>query len=538
MRLLTSIPFENGIFVTDLKAGTKSRMLESGLGCVRWLKLSQAGALLAASDNEIGLYDLAANRPVYFFSKRDAEFEVVCDWSCGAMDISGETGHAVIALKPGIACLWRDYAIGRSQYIYLAGHDYSEAWKHKRRHQAALEAAKSHFQRGETRLSLCCLRSARNVPGYSFDTETVAAWREFGANEEKVGIRRLKKVATYNRTGELKYDSICGIGALHPSGDTVVFSSEGLPYSDPAGVVLPGSLRVLSWDVDKSSLDQHGCGWLKESQPDEIACCVNGGYDYVFFVSGRQRYVIGMDFANGGIIELDRGDFSYNYGSRCSIAVSASAEWVATCRYQERVEDGQPIISLWRMATKERVLTEFDCGAKQAYNIAFCRIGSREFLVAGCDNGLAMFAVLGAGNPRIVGGEHEYRMVVTSSCQTVVAAASWIVSRVIATTIEIYSATRGFVFLRQICFDGNLLGMRLTKNGDLLVVLTSDHLRVYSVVDGLMVYEIDLDIDGVTRLSDFSLNESRIAIVGHKTISVYEFDWEYYLSEIGEATVL
>jgi hypothetical protein len=123
-------------------------------------------------------------------------------------------------------------------------------------------------------------------------------------------------------------------------------------------------------------------------------------------------------------------------------------------------------------------------------------------------------------------------MLTCSQCREFIAAASWSrpTGAELIRTIEIFATAGNLTLIRSIIIESEINGMRLTKNGEILVVLCHCRLKVYLVSSGDLAFEVMIETDRHSSLSDFSEDESRITVIGYNKIDIYELDWKYRLA--------
>ena len=122
-------------------------------------------------------------------------------------------------------------------------------------------------------------------------------------------------------------------------------------------------------------------------------------------------------------------------------------------------------------------------------------------------------------------------MLACSQCRQFIAAASWSwpSEGKLTTIIEIYATVADFTLIQSNNIGTGIKGMRLTKNGDILIVLCDGILKTYLVSSGALAFEMQINTDPLSSLSDLSEDESKISVIGYDKMDLYELDWEHRL---------
>lgn len=535
MCLITSIPWECGLVSINLTTGEKEVIKIKELGVVSEIKSKNGqSAMLIQSVVEkddddhvqIGIYNLESEKctAILFRSGENQKSLFGID-DCGLADIGRATGHAVIEMTPGVVFMWRNFDGNRAPFIYSNCHTYNESREKKIQYDRLIRASKEHHQYGENKIAFSCIRKAREIPEYEFAAESMNLWRLVSSEFEKSGVRHIARIASYRRPAESAHDTINKIGALHSKGEMLTFVSTTPDF----GEGIPEQFRVFLWNLATGNIRCLFQDSSSEYKTDRISFRDIGSNAFVFLGSGCRRYAICIDVRDSTIKKFDRGDHLYNHLELSSISISNDGEWLALGAGREEKLANSPPVGIWSITTQTSLPFIFDPKTYSAFDVCFCKHHGKESLVIACNLGIQICSVGDRNPPQIVGRDENYRMLACSKCRQFIAAASWLwlSGGKLTTIVEIYATEVDFKLIRSITIDSEIKGMKLTKNGDILVVLCHGILKLYHVKSGDLVFESRINTDQLSSLTEISEDEGRIAVIGYDKIEVYEFDWEH-----------
>ena len=537
MYLLTSIPWECGIVATDLVTGDQQTINIRELGVVQSIQANDGQTVILVQSStekdgddyeQVGIYDLETNKCTAILFRRSANHIGLFGANvCGHTDIGRTTGHVLIEMASGVFFLWRSFKGHRAQYLYSNSHTYNESREQKIHYDKLIRVAEENYRFGNKEMALSCIREAREIPGYAFTSEAMNLWHLLSSDFEKSGVRRMVRIATYRRPEEAEYDTINKIGALHSNGEMLAFVS----ITPDLGEGIPEQFRVFLWNLTTGNIRCLFEDSTSYHKTDRISFRDINTNAFVFLGSGCSRYVICLDVRDSTITKFDRGDHLFNHMEHSSISISNDGEWLALGAARDKKVANSPPIAIWSITTQTSLPFRFDPKTYSAFDVCFCKHHGREVLVIACNLGIQICSVVDLSPPQIVGRDENYRMLACSKCRHFIAAASWSwpSGGKLTTIIEIYATEDDFTLIQSITIDSEIEGMRLTQNGDILVVLCRGILKNYFVSSGDLAFEIQINTDLLSSLTEFSADESKISVIGYDKIDVYEFDWEHRL---------
>jgi serine/threonine protein kinase len=528
MRLITSIPWKSGLVSTNLKTKEQQALEIKNLGVVSKIKAKNDQSVILAQSiivkngddcEQVGIYNLESKecRAILFRSGKN-----------GIMDIGRTTGHVAIEVSPGVVYVWREFKGNRSQYFYSDSYTYNESLEQKVHHERLIRSAKEHYRFDEIEIAFSCIQKAREIPGYEYSTESVIFWRLLGSDLCKSGIRRIVRIASYRKPVDMTHGAINENGALHPNGDMLAFVSTDSRFRED----VPDPFRVFLWNPTTDNVRCLFEDLTSDHKTDRISFRDIAGNAFVFLSSGTCRHVICLNAQDSTITKFDRGDYIFNRTEQSSIAISKSGEWLVLGASRAEKDANSPPITIWSIITRTPLSFRFDPKTYSAYDVCFCNHHGRESLVIACNIGIQICSVEDLTLPQIIGECKNYRMLTCSQCREFIAAASWSrpTGAELTRTIEIFATAGNLTLIRSIIIKTEIYGMRLTKNGEILIVLCHCRLKVYLVNSGDLAFEILIDTDRHSSLSDFSEDESRVTVIGYNKIDIYELDWKYRLA--------
>jgi len=314
----------------------------------------------------------------------------------------------------------------------------------------------------------------------------------------------------------------------------LAFVSTGLEFR--AGVIgrISAPFHVIVWNLNTEHFRCIFEDSTGDYKTDQISFIDIGKDSFVFLGSGSSRHVIGLNVRDSTITKFDRGNYHFNHLEQSSIAISNGGEWLALGAGREENVAKSPPIAIWSIATQTSVQFLFDPNTYSAFDVCFCKHHNKESLVIACNLGIQICSIGDLKPPQIVGRNEIYRMLACSQCRQFIAAASWSwpSGGKLTTIIEIYATVEDFTLIRSITIDSSIKGMRLTKNGNILIVLCDGILKTYLVSSGDLTFEMQINTDQLASLSDLPEDESKISVIGYDKIDLYEFDWELQLEEL------
>ncbi len=521
MRLITSRANEPGLCVIDLRSGSVLNHIGEELGMVVTIAATNDSSLLLihsildSEESEIA--------QVSVYDMRQLKIRAILCREGDASDnniwrVSPTHGFIVGELEPGEITVWRNFVSGSAPYLYLENCSYSELEKRQLHYRGMLRTAEDILRIRGPQKALEIVRIARAIPGFTRDLDGIRIWREIGAGSPKSGVRFVRKIGHYLPSGELVDDTFSGLGDLHQDGNRVFLASEALV----------GIGRILAVDFAT------GCARIllqsenHELMIDGFSLCQIGSDCLVFAGHVKRQFVICLNPSNLSISKLDRGEFifDWSWGSG-SFAMSCDGAWVAFGAGRRLKPNQPPPFSIWEVATKRQIEIDFDPLTEFASNVCFCKYLGKTALLFGCNLGIQVCSIGNDFQHVSFGMAGDYSILSVSECGLFVAHASLHVGHETKSIVEVFNLNVGKDRIFTMEFALEVKSLRLSRDGEILIVHFERLLQFYSIALHGLVYEEPISGDSLARLSNFSGDEGRFCIIGYKNVSMYEIEWDY-----------
>jgi serine/threonine protein kinase len=523
MRMFCSIAEEPGISVIDLNLGVEVAVIGKELGQVSKLEIAKHEELLFVISSiyldgnrldQVSIYNIKSYNLVAILMRGD-HLGSIYFYRWSAFPSKGVVAACEIAT--GKVTLFRCFMFNRSPYLYLEGKSYLESREISNKYFKLISAAEEHWKKKDSEKALHELRLARSIPGYSQEQQGKLLWREIGSFHPKIGVRWVNQINAYQPEGDLTHGSFYGRGILDSSGDKVLLVHDGFRPGDKA----ISTQRILLWNAISNKTDVL-LGCVDEYPESEIfSLCVTGKNYLAFQGHIRNQFDIFSKSPEISVFELSGCKRDWSNESR-EIAMSHDGVWVAVTNNFPKNDSG-PSVLIWEASSKQPTKLNLNSSVKLIYKICSCIYQEMPALVISCDIGLHIYSINNQFKQFQLTGAREKKYILSAStCGKFIACDDHNSS-----AIQVFDIENEGKLIFCIKFGPTVKSICLTKNAEIIMVLSDNILQFCSVLYGTIVYEMPVHTDYCSKISNSTGDENTFCITGLRSISLYEIDWNY-----------